>query len=176
MQKEQNINIDIVKIQMIKDGSIEYGKKAISKPEELAELGLKFLKNADRENFILVCLNAKNFVNCIHLVGIGTLDKTVITPREVMKTALLSNAASIAFIHNHPSGDAQPSPEDINLTITLARCADLFQIRVLDHVIVVDDGRYESFLEKKILKLDYSPIGKQAAFSDDRVICHDCYL
>ena len=151
MQEEKNINIDIVKIQMVRDGSIEYGKKAICKPEELADLGLKFLKNADREMFILVCLNAKNFVNCIHLVSIGTLDKTVITPREVMKAALLSNAASIAFIHNHPSGDAQPSPEDISLTNTLGKCADLFQIRVLDHVIVADDGRYESFLEKKIL-------------------------
>jgi DNA repair protein RadC len=151
VQKETNINIDIVKIQMVKDGSIEYGKKAISKPEELAELGLKFLKNADREMFVLICLNAKNFVNCIHVVSIGTLDRVVISPREVMKAALLSNATSIAFVHNHPSGDAQPSPEDISLTNTLAKCADLFQIRILDHVIVADDGRYESLLEKKIL-------------------------
>ncbi|MCG6533940.1 MAG: JAB domain-containing protein [Syntrophales bacterium LBB04] len=152
MQKEKNTNIDIVKIQMVKDGSIEYGKKAISKPEELAELGLKFLKNADREMFILVCLNTKNFVNCIHLVSIGTLNQAVITPREVMKAALLSNASSIAFIHNHPSNDPEPSPEDISMTNTLRKCADLFQIRVLDHVTVVDDGRYLSFLEKKLLK------------------------
>ena len=151
MQKEENINIDIVKIQMVKDGSIEYGKKAICKPEELAELGFKLLKNADRENFILVCLNAKNFVNCIHLVAIGTLDRTVVTPREVLKAALMSNAASIAFIHNHPSGDPGPSPEDISLTNALGKCADLFQIRVLDHVIVADDGRYESLLEKKLI-------------------------
>jgi DNA repair protein RadC len=173
--KKEKTNIDIVKVQMVKEGSIEYGKKPISKPQELAELGLKFLKNADREMFILVCLNAKNFINCIHLVSIGTLDKTVISPREVMKTVLLSNAASIAFIHNHPSGDAKPSPEDITLTQTLASCADLFDIRVLDHVIVADDGHYESFLEKNILKPDSSPIGKQAALADDRVICHDCY-
>ena len=151
MQKEKNINIDIVKIQMVRDGSIEYGKNPISKPQELAELGLRLLKNADRENFILVCLNAKNFVNCIHLLAIGTLDRTVITPREVLKAALLSNAASTAFIHNHPSGDPGPSPEDISLTNALGRCADLFQIRILDHVIVTDNGRYESFLEKKIL-------------------------
>ena len=151
MQKEQNINIDIVKIQMVKDGSIEYGKTPISKPEDLAELGLKFLKNADREMFILVCLNAKNFVNCIHLVAIGTLDRAVITPREVMKAALLSNAASIAFVHNHPSGDVTPSPEDVHLTKTLSACSDLFDIRVLDHVIVADDGRYESLVEKKFL-------------------------
>jgi len=151
MQKEENTNIDIVKIQMVKDGSIEYGKKAICKPEELADLGLKFLKNADREMFILVCLNTKNFVNCIHIVAIGTLDRTVTTPREVLKAALMANAASVAFIHNHPSGDPGPSPEDISFTKTLAKCADLFQIRVLDHVIVTDDGRYESLLEKKIL-------------------------
>jgi len=150
MPREQNVKIDIVKIQMVKDGSIEYGKNPISKPQELAELGLKFLKNADREMFIVVCLNAKNFVNCIHLVAIGTLDRAVISPREVMKVALLSNAASIAFVHNHPSGDPGPSPEDISLTRTLTTCADLFEIRVLDHVIVADDGRFESLLEKKI--------------------------
>ena len=151
MQEEKNINIDIVKIHMVRDGSIEYGRKPVSKPQELADLGLKLLKNADREMFILVCLNTRNFVNCIHLVSIGTLDKTVISPREVMKAALLSNAASIAFIHNHPSGDAEPSQEDISLTKRLASCADLFDIRVLDHVIVADDGHYESLLEKKIL-------------------------
>ncbi len=152
MQEEVNTKIDIVKIQMVKDGTIEYGKKPINNPRELADLGLKFLKNADREMFILVCLNTKNYVNCIHLVSIGTLDRAVISPREVMKTALLSNAASIAFIHNHPSGDVEPSPEDVHLTKTLASCADLFDIRILDHVIVVDDGHYKSLLEKKILK------------------------
>jgi DNA repair protein RadC len=151
MGKETNISIDIVKIQMVRDGSIEYGKKPISKPQELAELGLKLLKNADRENFILVCLNAKNFINCIHLVAIGTLDRSIITPREILKTALLANAASIAFVHNHPSNDPAPSPEDVSMTKTLQKCADLFQIKVLDHVIVADDGRYESLLEKNIL-------------------------
>jgi DNA repair protein RadC len=164
--KKEKTNIDIVKVQMVKEGSIEYGKKPISKPQELAELGLKFLKNADREMFILVCLNAKNFINCIHLVSIGTLDQAVISPREVLKAALLSNAAGIAFIHNHPSGDAQPSPEDINLTRTLAKCADLFNIKVVDHLIVSDDGHYESFREKRLLE-DPSPIGKQATWLTD---------
>ncbi len=147
----KNISIDIVKIHMVRDGSIEYGRKPISKPQELAELGLKLVRNSDRENFILICLNAKNFINCIHLVSIGTLDKTVISPREVMKAALLSNASSIAFVHNHPSGDPEPSPEDISMTNALAKCADLFQIRILDHVVVVADGRFQSFLKKKIL-------------------------
>lgn len=144
--------IDIVKIQMVKDGTIEYGKKPISNPQALAELGLKFLKNADREMFILVCLNTENYVNCIQLVTIGTLDRAVISPREIVKAALLSNSASVAFIHNHPSGDVEPSPEDVNLTKTLQSCVELFGMRILDHVIVADDGKYGSFLEKQILK------------------------
>jgi DNA repair protein RadC len=151
MEEAVNIKIDIVKVQQVKDGTIEYAKKPITNPQDLAQLGLKFLKNADREMFVLVCLNTKNFVNCIHLASIGTLDRAVISPREVMKTALLANAASIAFIHNHPSGDAKPSPEDVNLTKTLSTCADLFCIKVLDHVIVTDDGQYESFMERKII-------------------------
>ena len=100
MQTVEPIKIDIVKIQMVKDGTIEYGKKHINKPQDLAELGLKFLKNADREMFLLICLNTKNCVNCIHLVSIGTLDRAVVTGREVMKTALMSNAAGIACAHN----------------------------------------------------------------------------
>jgi DNA repair protein RadC len=100
MEKETNINIDIVKIQMVRDRSIEYGRRSISKPQQLAELGLKLLKNADREMFILVCLNAKNFVNCIHLVTIGTVDRNVVSPREVVKAAFISNSIKIAFVHN----------------------------------------------------------------------------
>jgi DNA repair protein RadC len=150
-QEQRSTKIDIVKVQMVKDGSIEYGKNPISNPRDLAELGFKFLKNADREMFLLVCLNNKNFVNCLHLVTIGTLDRAFISPREILKTALLANAAAIAFIHNHPSGDPQPSAEDVHLTKSLETCADLFGIRVLDHVIVGDNGRYESFSEKKML-------------------------
>ena len=151
MGKEINISIDIVKIQMVRDGSVEYGNKPISGPQELAELGLKLVKNADREMFILVCLNAKNYVNCIHLVTIGTVDRNVVSPREVVKAALISNSIKIAFVHNHPSGDPEPSPEDISMTMLLQKCADLFQIQVLDHVVVADDGRYASLLEKGIL-------------------------
>ncbi len=144
--------IDIVKIQMVKDGTIEYGKNPINSPQALAELGLKFLKNADREMFLLVCLNTKNYVNCIHLVAMGTIDRAVVSPREVAKAALLSNSASVAFVHNHPSGDAEPSPEDMNLTKTLQSCVELFGMRLLDHVIIGDDGKYASFVEKQILK------------------------
>jgi len=149
--------IDIVKIQMVKDGNLEYRTKQIKNPQDLAELGLKFLKNADREMFILVSLNPRHFINCIHLVSIGTVNASIVSPREVMKVAILSNATEIAFIHNHPSGEAEPSEDDIQITRRLEECGKLFDIKLLDHVIVSDEGRYESFLERGLIKESWTP-------------------
>ena len=151
MQAVEPIKIDIVKIQMIKDGTIEYGKMPITNPQALAELGLKFLKNADREMFILICLNTKNFVNCIHLVSIGTLDRAIVTPREILKTALLSNAASIAFVHNHPSGDPEPSEEDLRITRRLIDAGKIVGIELLDHIIIGNGGGFHSFKERGLI-------------------------
>ncbi len=152
MPTEKTIKIDIVKVQMIKDGTIEYGKKAIGNPQDLAELGLKFMKNADREIFLLVCLNTRNYINCIHVVSIGTLNASLVSPREVLKTAILSNASEIAILHNHPSGDVDPSEDDLKITTRLVECGKLFDIKLLDHVIISDDGQYQSFMEKGLIK------------------------
>jgi len=152
MEKEKLIKIDIVKIHMVKDGTIEYGKRAIRNPKDLADLGLKFLKHADREMFVLVCLNSRNCINCIHVVSIGTVNASLVAPREVFKIALLSNASEVAFIHNHPSGDTDPSEDDLLITRKLAECGKLFDIKLLDHVIISDEGKYESLLERGIIK------------------------
>ena len=144
--------IDIVKIQMVKDGNLEYRTKQIKNPQDLAELGLKFLKKADREMFVLVCLNSRNCINCIQLVSMGTVNATIISPKDVIKAVLLSNAVEMAFIHNHPSGDVEPSEDDLKITHRLAECGKLFDIKLLDHVIISDDGKYESFLEKGLIK------------------------
>jgi len=152
MEKEQPIKIDIVKIQMVRDGTLDYGRKTIRSPQDLAELGREFIKNADREVFLLVSLDTKNHINCIHVVSIGTVNTALVSPREVLKVAILSNATSMAFIHNHPSGDVEPSEDDIKITNRVAECGDLFDIKLLDHVIVCDGGKYESFLEKGLIK------------------------
>ena len=137
---------------MIKDGTIEYGKKAIRNPQDLASLGLKFIKNADREIFLLLCLNTRNHINCIHVVSIGTVNASLVSPREVLKIAILSNASEIAILHNHPSGDVEPSEDDLKITTRLAECGKLFDIKLLDHVIISDDGQYQSFMEKGLIK------------------------
>jgi DNA repair protein RadC len=151
MQKEQLTKIDIVKIQMVRDGTLEYGKKAIKGPQDLAELGQKVIQNSDREVFLLVCLNTRNHINCIHVVSIGTVNTSLVTPREVLKVAILSNSASVAFIHNHPSGDPDPSDDDIKITNRLVECGRLFGIGLIDHVIISDNGKYESFMEKGLI-------------------------
>jgi DNA repair protein RadC len=152
MEKKHPIKIDIVKIHMVKDGSLEYRTKQIKNPQDLAELGMKFLKHADREMFVLVCLDSRNCINCIQLVSMGTVNTTIVTSRDIIKTALLCNALQIAFIHNHPSGDVEPSENDIQITKRLTECGALFDIQLLDHVIISDDGKYQSFLEKGLIK------------------------
>ena len=151
MQKEHPTKIDIVKIQMVRDGTLEYGKKAIKGPQDLAELGQKFIQNSDREVFLLVSLNTRNHINCIHVVSIGTVNTALVAPREVMKIAILSVSLRIACIHNHPTGDPDPSNDDIQITNRMVECGKLFGIGLIDHVIISDDGKYESFLEKGLI-------------------------
>ena len=151
MEKERSIKIDIVKIQMVRDGTLEYGKKAIKGPQDLAEIGQKLIQNADREMFLMVSLNTRNHINCIHLVGIGTVNACLVSPREVLKAVILSSGTSFACIHNHPSGDPDPSDDDIRITNRLVECGRLFGIGLIDHVIISDDGKYESFMEKGLI-------------------------
>ena len=81
-----------------------------------------------------------------HEVSRGTLDTTLVHPREVFKAALLANSSAIILCHNHPSGDPCPSPDDVHLTRRLVDAGTLLGVDVLDHIIV-GDGRYYSFKE-----------------------------
>lgn len=91
-----------------------------------------------KEHFLAVHLDSKNRVQCLDRVSLGSLNASIVHPREVFKAALLSSAAAIILVHNHPSGDPTPSREDLELTNRLKECGELLGIRVLDHVIVGD--------------------------------------
>lgn len=112
--------------------------------------GIYATLDADKEHFTVLCLNNKNQVNGFKVVSTGTLTQSLVHPREVFRAVLAFDAAAIAFLHNHPSGDPAPSPEDIEITRRLKECAELFGIRVLDHV-VLGAGRYFSFGDKGLL-------------------------
>ena len=110
----------------------------------------KDIQDLDRESFHVVTLNQKNKVIERHLVALGSLTGALIHPREVFRPALRDNAAAVAFLHNHPSGDTRPSEDDIKLTGRLRDCAELLGFRVLDHVIVGRES-YFSFVEEGLL-------------------------
>ena len=94
----------------------------------------------------MLCLSTKHRVIAYHEVSRGTLDSTLVHPREVFKAALLANAAAIVVSHNHPSGDPSPTMDDLEVTTRLVAAGEILGIVVLDHI-VVGDGRYFSFKE-----------------------------
>ncbi|MCK6553903.1 DNA repair protein RadC [Candidatus Binatia bacterium] len=100
----------------------------------------------DRERFITLILDNKHNLIGVEEVSVGTLTAALVHPREVFKALLLANAAAFVVAHNHPSGDPTPSKEDIEITRRLREVADLFGIRMLDHVVIGRD-RYVSFVD-----------------------------
>ena len=143
--------IDIVSIKMVKDGSIMYGDRKISSPDQVVEIANDFIdiENNDREIFIAIYLNTKNEPVAVHTVSQGSLNASIVHPREVMKGAILSNSNSMIFVHNHPSGNPTPSNEDKNITDRLIEAGELMGIKVLDHVIVGEG--YYSFKEEGLI-------------------------
>jgi DNA repair protein RadC len=106
--------------------------------------------DADKEHFTLVVMNNKNRVQGFKVISTGSLTASLVHPREVWRAALYLAGAAVAFVHNHPSGDPAPSPEDIDITKRLKETADMLGIRILDHVILGND-RYFSFTDKGML-------------------------
>lgn len=142
--------INIVSIKMVKESSFLYQTRTISSPNDAYEMIREQLEGLDREQFMIACLNTKNEPTNISVVSVGTLNKAIVHPREVFKTAILSNAASIMAFHNHPSGDTVPSQQDIQLTNRLYEAGELLGIKLLDHLII-GDGTFTSLKEKGYL-------------------------
>lgn len=143
--------INLVSIKMIREGSILYGIRKIENPSDAAELGRKFIEEADREQLIVCCLDTKNQPTSMSIVSIGSVNSSIVHPREVFKVAVLSNASSIIILHNHPSGDPTPSNEDINITKRLKEAGKLIGIELLDHIIIGSENKFCSLKEKGVL-------------------------
>jgi len=117
--------VDIVSLRLVKETSLLYKDRAIRSPEDAYNLFKQFLGELDREYFVVMCLDVKNQPTAINVCHIGSLNASIVHPREVMKTAILSNSASILVMHNHPSGNPLESPEDIEVTkrLKIRACA-----------------------------------------------------
>jgi len=121
------------------DGYPESGNKPVVKtPDEVVRLVKGRLKGKKREHFLVILLDTRSQLIKISEISIGSLDSSIVHPREVFKEALSASAASVIFAHNHPSGDPEPSEDDVKLTERLANAGEVMGIDVLDHVIIGD--------------------------------------
>jgi DNA repair protein RadC len=123
---------------------------AFSHPERVAERYRAQLGGEKRETFVVMLLDIKNRLIRDVTISQGSLTQSIVHPREVFQPAIRDSAASVIFVHNHPSGDTKPSREDIDITRRLKQTGDVIGIRVLDHIIVGEDG-YTSFVDEGLL-------------------------
>ena len=128
--------IALIKVGLVRDAAKpEENRTSISRPADVVGW-LEEIRNSDREQFVALHLDARNNVNALEIVSTGSLNASLVHPREVFKAAILNNAASIILAHNHPSGDVTPSREDIELTRRMKQAGEIMGIEILDHVIV----------------------------------------
>lgn len=119
----------------------------VRSPNDVWEFLKEKARSWPQERFLVLHLDTQHWVRHYETVTVGTLDSSIIHPREVFRGAILTNSAAILLAHNHPSGDPAPSPEDRSVTRQLVRAGEILGIRVLDHVILGDE-RYFSFMEE----------------------------
>ncbi len=125
-----------------------YKKKELTNPEKVFKLIKSRLKDYTKEHFYLIALDSRNW--SIHEVSLGTLNANLVHPRESFAEAIKSKAASVIFVHNHPSGDFEPSEDDLEITKRLVESGKILGIEVVDHIIITKTG-FISFKERNLI-------------------------
>ena len=148
-------NLSILNLKVVKEKEVEYEglEMRVTQPEIIFNIAINGLQVHQQtiESFYTFTLDTKNKVTGIFEVSRGTLNASIVHPRDVFQRAILQNANSIILMHNHPSGDPAPSQEDINTTNRLQEAGEIIGIKVLDHIIVGDENNYISFKERHLM-------------------------
>jgi DNA repair protein RadC len=143
--------IEVVNIRMVKEPSL-YSTEKIRSPEDVLRVIAKELATYDREVFAVLNLKTNGQPINLNICSVGTLDASVVSPREVFKSTILSNSAAFVAVHNHPSGSLNPSQEDKDVTKRLLSCSELLGVKMLDHIIVAGEtGDIYSFKSEGLL-------------------------
>lgn len=152
MGRRNQFKLDTVSIRLVKDSPV-YADFQIKSPFDAVHLVGETICGMDREVVCVINLKADGTpINC-NFASIGAVNYAMVNPRELLKTGILSNAADMMLVHNHPSGRLFPSVNDTSLTDKVLRLSDLVGIPLLDHIIVGTDNReYFSFREKGIIR------------------------
>lgn len=135
--------VAVIRTIAIREKSLLYEGRSIRTPKDAVRLAEPFVENADREYLLVCCLDGRSQPVSMETVAIGTVSQCLVGMREVFKNAVISNAASIILFHNHPSGNTEPSQEDMETSRKLRQAGELLDIKVLDHIIL-GKGSFQS--------------------------------
>ncbi len=127
-----------------------FSEKKVTSPKDVADIFIPLLRDDVKEKFLLVCLNSANKIITYEIISVGNLNSSVVHPREVFKAAIDHRSASIILLHNHPSGNPEPSNEDIAITKKIVESGIILDIPVFDHIIIAGNI-YTSFVEKRLI-------------------------
>jgi len=128
--------------------SIYFGRDRYTDPQQVFD-AFRWLRHESKEWFIGLHLDGKNRIICIDIISIGSLNQSIVHPRETFKTALLSSAAALILVHNHPTGDPTPSTEDLSITRRLREAGEILGVKVLDHIIIGET--FTSFVSQGLM-------------------------
>jgi DNA repair protein RadC len=126
-----------------------FSTKKITSPKDVADIFIPLLRNETKEIFFVVCLNSANQIIKYQQITVGLLNSSIVHAREVFKVAIENNSANIILMHNHPSGNIEPSNEDIQITKKLVEAGKILDINVFDHLII-GHSNFTSMVEKRL--------------------------
>ena len=148
--------VSVYRVSLVKDETVSFTPDSLNNSQQASRLirDLIFTHGQpDREQFVVAFLNAKNIITGLNIVSVGSLTSAVVSPREVLKPAILSNSAAIILAHNHPSNNLEPSKEDIFITEQIIRAAYAVGIAVHEHLIIsMEHQEYFSFADQGIIQ------------------------
>ena len=140
------------RIALVREPGVKLSEKPqVRFPAEAAPMIAQYIGESDREVFVVALLTIRHRVIGLHTVSVGCLSSSLVHPREVFKPAILAGCAALLIAHNHPSGDPDPSADDVALTRRLASAGALLGIEIIDHLIVGEAGRFVSLKERGFL-------------------------
>ncbi len=143
--------IELIRVGLVRDdGNGTDDQAAISSASDVV-CWFSGIQDSDREQFCCLHLDTRSRVKAMEIVSTGTLNASLVHPREVFKAAILNNAASVILAHNHPSGDPTPSREDVELTHRMVNAGEILGIQMMDHIIVTPDTAFVSMSEANLL-------------------------
>ena len=135
MARSKENKIDVVNVRLVKEPSL-YAETPVKSPSDVLRAVADELKLYDREVFAILNLKTNGQIINLNICSVGTLDSSLVSPREIFKSSILSNASAFIAVHNHPSGNPTPSEDDKKTTERLVSCGDLLGIKMLDHIII----------------------------------------